>query len=169
MKKYLILLSSICLLLLPINYMIGCGFSLYSEDYRFYLLQPDLAQHQELQPFFYTANKFYDKYGIDYSSQSKMREVNSKEWQLYSKYKGSWKDISSIMYDINANLFVNRVDSITKKQAFLQMLKKTNLQAYTYFIHARQCELMINTEDKWKLYNHSNLYNSRKYMFTKRA
>jgi hypothetical protein len=149
MKKHFILLGNIILLLLPVNYIIGCGFSLYAEDYRFYLLQPDVAQHREITPFFYTANKFYDEYGISYSSQSKMREVNSKEWQTYSKYKGSWKDISNMMYDIPAELFVNRIDSITAKQPFLQLLKKTNKAGYSYFNYARQCELMINTEDKW--------------------
>lgn len=148
MKKYLIILSSLLLLLLPANLANGCGFSLDEEEYRVYLLQPDVSGHSELMALCYSPDYFYEP-GI--GTNAVMMEANAREWQRHTHYKGSWKEIQALMYDVSPDLFLARRDSLSGVDPFLKHLQKHYPHELEYLAYARRCELMINGDDPWRL------------------
>lgn len=148
MKKCLTILSSLLLLLLPANLANGCGFILDEEEYRVCLLQPDVSGHSELMALCYSPDYFY---GEGINNNAAMMEANAREWQQHTHYKGSWKEIQVLMYDIGPDLFLARADSLARVYPFLNYLQKHYSHELDYLCYARRCELMINSDDPWRL------------------
>ncbi len=149
MKKYWIVLNSLLFLLLPCNHVNGCGWNMSPEEYRFFLLQPDITNSNGLGPFFYSP-EIYNAY---YPGDDRMIEVNAKEWKAHTHYKGSWKEIAEVIYTLSTEDYLNKLDSLKKKHPFISHLSKKYKPELEYLTYARKCELMINNTDPWRLNN----------------
>lgn len=154
MRKFILVLIS--LLVNPFKTINGCGWGLMPEDYRVYLLNQSVLNHNELMPLFYSSEFFFNTYNW-YTSQyaedpnDPTEQTNAQEWKEHTHYKGPVSDIVQVIYREDINSVLQPNDSILGKNPFLKYLLKHYKKEYDYLAFAKKCELANEDKDPWGL------------------
>jgi hypothetical protein len=145
--------------------MNGCGFSLMPEDYRVYLFNQSVLGMNELMPFFYSSEYFFnqsynwdDTQNGDKNMFNNTELVNADEWKQHTHYKGSLQSISAVIYHLDYKHITFHSDSILKQYPFLKHLLKSYKKEYEYLLYAKKCELIYEETDPWGLLPDDNKY-----------
>ncbi|MBS1662353.1 MAG: hypothetical protein JST68_15020 [Bacteroidetes bacterium] len=153
MRRSIILISSLVLLLAPKQLVNACGFMVGPSEYRFWLLQPDLTNEEDLTPFFFASSYLYK--GTDTSAKETYLSRNLEEWQeqiRLRKGKGvSWEDIDDLLNYTDPDLFFGHADSLAGKNSFVRyLLRKENSEWFRYMTLSKKVEQLAAHPDPWE-------------------
>ncbi len=125
----------------------GCGWSIEGEQFRFWLLQPELADTRDLHPFYFTTEIFN---GPDVQElQEVAHRMNIAEWQA-TVGPGIPEDaIAQILYGIDPDEFWNNETKLFAGNAFLQRLITMGGGWREFIRYAKICEQLVNQSDPW--------------------
>ena len=95
LTRYILLFVSTLAIILPKRTARACGFIVYSNEYRFWLLQPDLTNEADLTPFFFGSKYLFldDSYPVT----EKYVQQNVQEWLTEIKSRALAKDIDTLL------------------------------------------------------------------------
>lgn len=146
MKRGLILLA-LGLFSLVQEQANGCGWGVEAEEFRFWLLQPELADASELHPFYFTTAIFN---GPD---EQEIKEVayrmNLAEWRAVTGPDVPEEAIAEILYGTSPEVFWSREKEMFAGNAFLRKLDALGKGWPAYIRYAKQCEQLVNMNDPW--------------------
>ncbi len=147
-KKLLITSISCVFMLFPRLELDGCGPSLYDEEFRVWIFQPNLVNNEALLPFTYSTNLYFQAGKRD-DGESVIRydttyeKTNVAEWQAECS-GAKTADIYTLVYDTEPDVYTKKIaNNGFAQNSFMQALKnKPELLAYFNF--AKQCELAFS-------------------------
>ncbi|HRP00910.1 MAG TPA: hypothetical protein PLN54_15885, partial [Flavobacteriales bacterium] len=123
-----------------------------SEDFRFWLLQPELAASRPLHAFYFTTEELY---ATDYDAITALPyDANIAEWQALVGNAVPADDIASILYGTDPVDFFKHEEQLFRTNAFLQALTKLKNGWPAYIRYAKRCEQLVNSEDPWGFIAH---------------
>lgn len=158
-RIFILLTISILLLAAPKHLAKACGFFVFPGEYRFWLLQPDLAQERELTPFYFAATYLYRRDAN--SGKETYPQRNIEEWleqvRKEAGKKGAGKvrvlqgDIDSLLNHVPPDLFFGQTDSLARVNSFLRYLLLTeNRMDYRYIQLSKKVEQLAAHPDPWE-------------------
>lgn len=125
----------------------GCGWSIEGEQFRFWLLQPELADTRDLHPFYFTTEIFN---GPDVQElQEVAYRMNIAEWQAAVGPGIAEDAIAQILYGIDPDEFWNNEAKLFAENAFLQRLTTMGGGWPQFIRYAKTCEQLVNQSDPW--------------------
>jgi hypothetical protein len=130
----------------------SCGWDWNAEEFRFWLLQPEIADSRALHAFYFTTEVLY---GPDYDAIVNLPyEANLAEWQAVVGNDVSAEDIAMILYGTAPEDYFKQEAELFRTNAFLRRLaqKKKGWPAYISF--AKRCEQLVNSDDPWGFIAH---------------
>ena len=154
MKRLPILLLAVTGTLVhePLN---GCGPGFRSEDYRFWLLQPELAEARSLHSFYFTTDRLY---GTD---DQELLEVgyrlNLAEWKEVVGTDVPEEAISTILYGTDPSTFWLNEKDLFANNAFLKRLTEMKGGWPEFIRFAKTCEQLANQGDPWGFAEHDSV------------
>ena len=154
MKRLPILLLAVTGTLVhePLN---GCGPGFRSEDYRFWLLQPELAEARSLHSFYFTTDRLY---GTD---DQELLEVgyrlNLAEWKEVVGTDVLEEAISTILYGTDPSTFWLNEKDLFANNAFLKRLTEMKGGWPEFIRFAKTCEQLANQGDPWGFAEHDSV------------
>ncbi len=164
MKKYIIVLISV-LFLRPQQTANGCGFNLLPEEYRVFLFNQSVLNKNELLPFFYSSEFFYNQneHSISLEEEnknfySKTATINATEWLKHTSYKGKINDVIQAVYKESLDSLMLGTKHYFMGQPFLAHLKKNYKAEFEYLKYAKECEFINDTEDAWGLQKNNDAF-----------
>lgn len=144
-----ILLSASLLFLLPKRTVQACGFWVYPGQYRFWLLQPDLTNEQDLTPFYFAASYLYN--GDMNARIETWSDQNINEWFAELRGKVPKNDIDSFLNYTNPQYFFDNEQEIINENALLRYAKQTvNKDFYQYLVLSKKVEQIAADPDPWE-------------------
>jgi hypothetical protein len=148
MKRFLILiLLTGSLLLLPKKLLNACGFMSGSGEYRFWILQPDITNEQELTPFFFASTYLYKQDAA--GGKETYLQKNIEEWfKEIHKKDVSRADIDSLLNHTSPDIFFEKKDSLAGTNSFMRYLLK-NSESYRYIQLSKKVEAIAANPDPW--------------------
>ncbi len=146
MKRGLILLT-LGLFSLMQEQANGCGWGVEAEEFRFWLLQPEVAEASELQPFYFTTAIFN---GPDEQAIKEVAyRMNLAEWRTVTGPDVPEESIVEILYGTSPEVFWAREKQLFAGNAFLLKLNALGRGWPAYIRYAKQCEQLVNVNDPW--------------------
>jgi hypothetical protein len=143
------LLSISLLLLLPKRTVQACGFWVYPGQYRFWLLQPDLTNEQDLTPFYFAASYLYN--GDMNARKEAYPQQNIEEWFAALKGKVRKNDIDSFLNHTTPQYFFDNEQAIAKQYPLLRFAKQAaNYDLYHYLVLSKKVEQIATNQDPWE-------------------
>lgn len=145
--KYIILFSCCILLLLPKRTAQACGFGAAPGEYRFWLLQPDIVNEQDLTPFYFASTYLYKK--DMYAGKQTYSDQNINEW--YNEVKGAANktDIDSLLNNTAPQDFFGRTPKVQENSLFKYLSKPSSKELLAYFTLSKKTEQIATTTDPW--------------------
>jgi hypothetical protein len=123
-----------------------------SEDFRFWLLQPELAASRPLHAFYFTTEELY---ATDYSEIAALPyDANIAEWQAVVGTAVPAEAIATILYGTAPVDFFANEEEFFRTNAFLQALTRMKNGWPAYLRYAKRCEQLVNSEDPWGFIAH---------------
>jgi hypothetical protein len=147
LTKYTILTVSLLVALLPKRTAQACGFSVLPGEYRFWLLQPDLTNKDELTPFFFASTYLYK--GNMNAGQLSYVDENIEEWYKETGGKASKKDIGELLYEIRATQYFSDPSAYNNNQLLVYLLKPAHKELFRYFLLSKKVEEIAAAPDPW--------------------
>ncbi len=149
MKRALFILLALSLQPVRLN---SCGWDLSSESYRFWLLQPELADARPLHAFYFTTDLLnvpdYDEIiQLPYAT-------NLREWHAVIGPDVPDEAILHVLYGMDLDAFEKDQDSLFRSNAFLVRLKQLKSGWPAYIAYAKRCEKLVNSDDPWGFIAH---------------
>jgi hypothetical protein len=149
LSRYIILLSSLACLLLPKKIATACGFGVGPGEYRFWLLQPDLTNTQDLSPFFFATSYLYRDNYVTMKDES--IDININEWYEYCNHNAAKKDIRAVLYSPNAELPLLVIRSMKSENSFARfLLQPANKEVLQYVQLCKRTEVVATNPDPWQ-------------------
>lgn len=125
----------------------GCGWYIGAEEFRFWLLQPDLADTRDLHPFYFTTEIFN---GPD---EQELKEVaynmNLAEWRGIVGPAVPEDAIAAILYGTAPEDFWKNEQQLFSENAFLQRLTAMSGGWPEFIRYAKTGEQLVNYRDPW--------------------
>ena len=154
MKRLSVLLVAVACSLVrePLN---GCGPGFMSEDYRFWLLQPELAEARSLHSFYFTTDHLYetdDQELLDLGYQ-----LNIAEWKEVVGNEVPEEAISTILYGTDPSAFWLNEKDLFANNAFLRRLTELKGGWPEFIRCAKTCEQLANQGDPWGFAEHDSV------------
>lgn len=149
LTRYILLFASTLAIFLPKRTARACGFWVPSNEYRFWLLQPDLTNQAELAPFFFGARYLY----IDGTQPAKENYVqqNIQEWVAEIKGKAQAKDIDSLLNATDPQYFFDGQQQLARANSFVRfLLQPQNKELYHYVTLSKKVEQIAANPDPWE-------------------
>lgn len=149
LTRFLVCISSTLLVLLPKNVSRACGFGVWPGEYRFWLMQPNLTNEQDLTPFFFASTYLY--HGDQYAGKETYPERNVKEWDDILKGQAGRKDIDSMLNSVDPQVLFDGQKEWARRNSFLRTLESPGheeLKRYFYF--SKKVEQLIAHPDPWE-------------------
>jgi hypothetical protein len=112
LTRYILLFASTLAILLPKRTARACGFWMPSNDYRFWLLQPDLTNEADLTPFFFGSRYLYDE--STFPVTENYVQQNVQEWLTEIKGNALAKDIDTLLNATDPQIFFDEQNSLPK-------------------------------------------------------
>ena len=124
----------------------GCGPGFEGEQWRFWLLQPQLAEIRELHPFYFTTEVLapVDLDAIDEVGYA----ANIAEWQTTLGPGVVEDDIRAILYG-GRNCYDPLNEQLAKHNSFLRRLKEKKDVWLPFIAFAKDCEVVCQEPDPW--------------------
>jgi len=130
----------------------SCGWDWNAEEYRFWLLQPELADSRPLHAFYFTTELLngpdcHDIVTLPY-------EANLNEWQAVVGTSAPADDIAAILYGMEPVEYFKQELDLFRTNKFMIRLKQLK-GGWPEFIHyAKRCEQLVNSDDPWGFIEH---------------
>ena len=119
----------------------------YPDDYRFWLLDPDVAHQRALLPFTYSAELYYG-YGREEITDTSYRHENVLWWQSVTDKSIPEKDITDILYYTPAGRYFDKL--YHKNNALMKFIRRPGRQnLLQYLDFAKTCESALSPDDPW--------------------
>ncbi|MBL7952415.1 MAG: hypothetical protein JNM62_11930 [Flavobacteriales bacterium] len=146
-----LLLFGLSLALQPVR-LNSCGWDFYAEEYRFWLLQPELAGARPLHAFYFTTETLN---GPDYDEITQLPyAANIKEWQAVIGNDVPSEPMEQVLYGLDLDFFEKHEDSLFRSNPFLVRLKEMKKGWPEYIGYAKRCEQLVNSDDPWGFIAH---------------
>ncbi|MEZ4740710.1 MAG: hypothetical protein R2818_15450 [Flavobacteriales bacterium] len=131
----------------------GCGPDYTtSEDVRFWLLQPQLADAHALHPFYFTTEQLFD---LDHDLINTLSyDPNIAEWQAIVGKDVNAEMIGMILYGITPKDYFENERDLFLSNPFLLRLKKLRKGWPDYISYAKRCETLVSHGDPWGFEQH---------------
>ncbi|AEV97251.1 hypothetical protein A4D02_17210 [Niastella koreensis] len=155
LTRYILLFASILSILLPKRTARACGFWVPSNDYRFWLLQPDLTNEADLTPLFFGSRYLY----LDETIPIKENYIqqNVQEWLTEIKGKALAKDIDTLLNATDPQIFFDEQKQLAKGNSFVRfLLQPPNSELYRYVTLSKKVEQIAAHPDPWEEDNFPN-------------
>jgi hypothetical protein len=122
------------------------------EDFRFWLLQPELAASRPLRAFYFTTEELfsYDPHDIT----TLPYEANIAEWQAVVGAQVPADDIAMILYGMDPVDYFKQEAELFRTNKFLIRLAQLKGGWPEYIAYAKRCEQLVNSEDPWGFIAH---------------
>jgi hypothetical protein len=130
----------------------SCGWDFNAEQYRFWLLQPELADSRPLHAFYFTTEQLfsYDPHDIATLPYA----ANIAEWQAVVGAQVPEEDISMILYGMDPVDFFKQEAELFRTNKFLIRLAQLKKGWPEFITYAKRCEQLVNSEDPWGFIAH---------------
>lgn len=149
LSRYTIVFISIFCLLLPKKITRACGWWVEPQEYRFYLMQPDIDGKDDLRPLFLGCYNPDDN--TLKAAASEVDDRNVEEWSIQINGAASKKDISGILYDTPPAVMMQKLDDLRKNNSFLAHLSRPGNEAlYRYLVLCKKAEALTTHPDAWE-------------------
>ena len=149
LTRYILLFASTLAILLPKRTARACGFWIPSNDYRFWLLQPDLTNEADLTPFFFGSRYLYDE-GAYPVTENYVRQ-NVQEWLTEIKGQALAKDIDTLLNATDPQIFFDKQKQLAKENSFVRfLLHPQNSELYRYVTLSKKVEQIAAHPDPWE-------------------
>jgi hypothetical protein len=127
----------------------ACGFCVYSGEYRFWLLQPDIVNEPDLTPFYFASSYLYKG---DMNAGDKPHEKqNIEEWMKVTKGKVSEDDIDSLLNSTEPQYFFDHQQGLAKENSLMQFASLPgNEEFYRYLSLSKKVEEIAAHPDPWE-------------------
>lgn len=146
MKRTILLLSAGIVSLFE-GSLNGCGWYYSGEDFRFWLLQPELMEATALAPFSYNTQLLA---GYDPQKIAEIgRDKNIAEWRSTIGLFVEPEDVEAILYGMSPLYFSQNEEALFKENAFLKRLAQLKGGWPEFIRFAKRCEELVNAEDPW--------------------
>jgi hypothetical protein len=143
------LLSVSLLLFIPKRTVQACGFWVYPGQYRFWLLQPDLTNEQDLTPFYFAASYLY--HGDMNVRTETWPDQNINEWFTALKGRVSKNDIDSFLNHTSPQDFFDNEAAMAKQYPLLRYTKQlASKDFYKYLVLSKKVEQIAANPDPWE-------------------
>lgn len=141
--------GSLLTLLLPQQISTACGFWVSPNEFRFWMLQPDIVNQPELTPFFLSANYLYN--GDQYAAVETFYTENINEWYAELKGQVPKSDIDSFMYHTApAELFTNEARLVKDNRLWKYASNSPDKEIRTYLLLSKRVEEIAANPDPWE-------------------
>lgn len=140
----------------PLN---GCGPGFMGEDYRFWLLQPELAEARSLHSFYFTTDHLYET--DDQELQEIGYRLNLAEWKELVGKDVPEEAISTILYGTDPSAFWLNENELFANNTFLKRLTELKGGWPEFIRFAKACEQLANQGDPWGFAEHDSVGLSR--------
>lgn len=145
--KRILLLIAVGIVSLVQEQANGCGWSITGEEYRFWLLQPELADTRDLHPFYFTTEF------LNGPDEQELKEVayrmNLAEWQATVGADVGEDAIAEVLYGTEPEVFWKNEKELFAENAFLQRLTIMGSGWPEFMRYAKTCEQLVNYYDPW--------------------
>lgn len=149
-----LLFFGLALALQPVR-LNSCSWDFSAEQYRFWLLQPELAGARPLHAFYFTTEKLN---GPDYDGITQLPyAANMAEWRAVIGDDVPPEAMEYVLYGIDLDHFEKDRDSLFTSNAFLARLKKLKKGWPEYIAYAKRCEQLVNSYDPWGFIAHDGV------------
>jgi hypothetical protein len=130
----------------------SCGWDWNAEEYRFWLLQPDLAESRPLHAFYFTTSLLN---GPDYHDIVTLPyQANISEWHAVVGTRVPENEINAVLYGIEPVDYFEREEELFRTNAFMMRLKQLKGGWPEYIRYAKRCEQLVNSDDPWGFIEH---------------
>jgi len=150
------------LLVLSFQVSFACGWSVSPETSRLALFKAQREGFFRLTPFYYSADYYYSTNTISGVDQ----ELNCMEWRKKLGNAIDPKDVHTILYETDGEVFETAYENKTLKKTFEKntfieaLLLSKNKAFLQYILFAKKLEYNSNTDVKWESWNQIG-YNSK--------
>jgi hypothetical protein len=148
LTRYTVLFLSACSFLIPKSTADACGFWVSAGEYRFWILQPDLTNEPDLTPFFFASTHIYK--GDLSAGKETYPEKNIDEWFAVIKGSAPKTAIDSILNQTDPQDFFDKIQLLSKENAFVGFLSKNNKELFDYLLLSKKTEQIIGMPDPWE-------------------
>lgn len=149
MKRLLFIAFALPLFPVQLN---SCGWDFYAEEYRFWLLQPELAGARPLHAFYFTTENLN---GPDYDEITQLPyAANFNEWHAVIGNDVPLEAMEQVLYGLDLDHFEKHQDSLFRSNPFLARLKQMKHGWPEYIGYAKRCEQLVNSDDQWGFIPH---------------
>lgn len=130
----------------------SCGWDFYAESYRFWLLQPELAEARPLHAFYFTTSILH---GPDYDEITQLPyAANINEWHAVIGNDVPSNAMEEVLYGMDLDNFEKQQDSLFRSNPFLVRLRQLKGGWAEYIGYAKRCEQLVNSDDPWGFIPH---------------
>lgn len=151
LTRYILLFASMLAIILPKRTARACGFWIPSNDYRFWLLQPDLTNEGDLTPLFF-GNRYLYVDGTVPVKENYVRQ-NVQEWLTEIRGRALAKDIDTLLNATDPQSFFDEQKQLAKGNTFVRfLLHPTNSELYRYVMLSKKVEQIAADPDPWEEY-----------------
>src|SRR5688500_8923913 len=148
LSRYTIAFVSIVCLLLPKKIVRACGWWVEPGEYRFWMMQPNVTDMDDLSPFFVACvDPDDDELRI---AANEIYHRNVAEWSEEIKNGAAKKDIYKILYETESGDMLDSLDYFKIHNSFIRYLSKEgNEELYNYLLLAKSIEHISMIVDAW--------------------
>jgi hypothetical protein len=148
LSRYTIAFVSIVCLLLPKKIVRACGWWVEPGEYRFWMMQPNVTDMDDLSPFFVACvDPDDDELRI---AANEIYHRNVAEWSEEIKNGAAKKDIYKILYETESGDMLDSLDYFKINNSFIRYLSKEgNEELYNYLLLAKSIEHISMIVDAW--------------------
>jgi hypothetical protein len=149
LSRFIIVTGSIACLLVPKKIARACGWYVNEGEYRFWILQPDLANIDDLSPFFLASGYTYRDNWQNTPDNS--YETNVNEWYEQTGRQATKNDIHAVLYSEIPDEYYLSLDSPNPKNSFIKYLRQpANRELRVYVDLCKRTESVSNDPDPWE-------------------
>lgn len=135
------------LLLLRAPVATSCGWHYLGEDFRFWLMQPELTEIRGLRAFNFSANKYFS-FDTD-EVQRLPYATNIAEWKAITGMQVPDTAIEAILYGTTPAYYLKEEAGVRKNSAFLRRLERIGPEWVAFIRYAKTCEQLVDRDDPW--------------------
>lgn len=130
----------------------SCGWDWNAEEYRFWLLQPELAGSRPLHAFYFTTELLN---GPDYHDIVTLPyEANLNEWEAVVGTNVAKDEIAAILYGMEPVDYFKQEVELFRTNKFMLRLRQLQGGWPEFISYAKRCEQLVNSHDPWGFIAH---------------
>jgi hypothetical protein len=149
LSRYTIVFISVVCLLLPKKIVRACGWWVEPAEYRFWLMQPNVTNMNDLGPFF-VACIDPDDHELG-AAANEINNTNVEEWYKETKKGAAKNDIREILYKTKPGVMLDSLEYLKKHNSFVRYLSKPgNEELFRYLLLSKKVEVIATHPDAWE-------------------